>query len=152
MPVAMVFNPFWRSIGYTAVKDLQNRPQVIQSVTDLLGISVPDLFRMAQTEILPWLVLNNNKEVILKLTQACKYENPFKACMADSNLPGILALLLVQNVPKLEDFAMALLRDVSPDFNGMELDELLRMVPLGTSLRLLRISVEENDPNSSRVG
>jgi hypothetical protein len=121
----------------------------VQSLADLLGISVSDLFKMTQAEILPWLVLNNNKEVILKVTHACNYESPFRTCVVNSNLSPILALLLIQNVPHPEDLIMAF-RDISPEFNDMELDELLRMEPLGTALAMLRIAAEE-DGKRSRV-
>jgi serine/threonine-protein kinase ATR len=119
----------------------------VQSLADLLGISVSDLFKMTQAEILPWLVLNNNKEVILKVTHACNYESPFRTCLVNSNLSPILALLLVQNIPNPEDFIMVF-KEISPEFDEMELDELLRMEPLGTALAMLKIAAEEDDKRS----
>src|ERR1700694_910684 len=121
IPVGQMFKPFWRSIGPTAVKDLQSRPQTAQLVADLLRISVSELLISIQGDVLPWLVLTKQQDVILRIAQARGETDPGQACLEGPNRGPIMALLLVQNVPDLENFITALYRNISPFYDGFGL-------------------------------
>lgn len=151
IPLAQMFRPFWRSIGPTAVKDLQSRPQTAQLVADLLKVSVSDLLCSIQVDILPWLVLMKKRDVILRIAQARGDNDPGEACLEGSNKGPIMALLLVQNVPDLENFIMDLFRDISPLFDGFEFVDLLKIQPMLTAVELLQNAGEEEESRRSRV-
>jgi serine/threonine-protein kinase ATR len=151
IPLARMFKPYWRSIGPTAVKDLQSRPQTAQLVADLLRISVPDLLLSIQADVLPWLVLTKSKEVILRIAQARGDSDPGKVCLEGTNKGPIIALLLVQNVPDLENFITSLFRDVSSLFDGFEFVDLLKIQPMPTAVELLKNAGEEDESRRSRV-
>jgi serine/threonine-protein kinase ATR len=151
IPVGQMFKPFWRSIGPTAVKDLQSRPQTAQLVADLLRISVSDLLLSIQADVLPWLVLTKKKDVILRIAQARGDNDPGPACGEATNKGPIMALLLVQNVPDLENFVTALFRHISPLFDGYEFVDLLMIQPMLTAVELLKNAGEEDESRRSRV-
>ena len=113
-----MFRPFWRSIGPTVVKDLQNRPQTAQLISDLLRISVPELLISIQSDVLPWLVLTKRQDVIVRIAQARGETDPGNSCLVGPNRGPIMAMLLVQNVPDLENFVTTLYRHISPLFDG----------------------------------
>ena len=151
MPVGQMFKPFWRSIGPTAVKDLQSRPQTAQLVADLLRISVPELLVSIQADVLPWLVLTKKQDVIARIAQARGETDPGEACLEGPNRGPIMALLLVQNVPDLENFVTALYRDISRFFDGFGFVDLLRIEPMLIAVELLQNAGEEDDSRRSRV-
>lgn len=152
IPIWQLFSPFWRSIGHTVVKDLQGRPQTAQLVADLLGTSVANLLINTQRHTLPWLILTKNKEVIMRIAQARQDTDLSETIMKDSaNLGSIMALLLSQNVPNLEEFIMDLLRHLSPHFNTLDLINMLRSAPMQIALELLEKAGEEDDSKRSRV-
>lgn len=151
IPVEQMFKPFWRSIGPIAVRDLQSRPQIAQLVADLLRVSVSELLLSIQAEVLPWLVLTKNQDVIMRIAQARGETDPGQACFQGSNRGPILALLLVQNVPDLENFITALYRDISPFFHGFGFVDLLKIEPMLIAVELLQNAGEEDDSRRSRV-
>ncbi len=152
MPVGQMFRPFWRSIGPTAIKDLQTRPQTTQLMADLLGLSVTDLLLKIQADVLPWLVLTKKKDIILRISQARKDIDVGMTCYDSSNLAAIVAFLLIQNVPDLDAFIMALFRNVSEEtFGQMDLADLVRMEPMLIAVELLKSAGEEDDSRKSRV-
>jgi serine/threonine-protein kinase ATR len=151
IPIGQMFKPFWRSIGPTAVKELQSRPQTAQLVADLLRVSVSELLLSIQADVLPWLVLTKNRDVIVRIAQARGETDPGKACLEGSNRGPIMALLLVQNVPDLESFITALYRDISQFFDGFGFIDLLKIEPMLIAVELLQNAGEEDDSRRSRV-
>jgi len=121
-------------------------------VADLLGVSVTEFLTMTQPYTLPWLVLTKNNDVVSKISQARRDDEPWRAILESStNFGPIMALLLVQNVPNLDSFIMTLLRDISPHFDALDLDDLLRMDNIHIALELLKNAGEETDSKRSRV-
>jgi len=151
MPIGQMFKPFWRSIGPTAVKDLQSRPQTAQLVADLLRVSVSELLLSIQADVLPWLVLTKNQDVIVRIAQARGETDPGKACFEGSNRGPIMALLLVQNVPDLESFITPLYKNISQFFDGFGFVDLLKIEPMRIAVELLQNAGEEDDSRRSRV-
>ena len=147
-----MLKPYWRSIGPTAVKDLQTRPQTTQSVADLLGLSVSDLLLRIQAEVLPWLMLTKKKDVILRIAQARKDSEPAMTCYNGTNLAPIMALLLVQPVKDQESFILPLFREIWPSFFAkMELVDLLKTEPMLIALELLKDAGDIDENRRSRV-
>lgn len=148
---AQLFGPFWHTLAFSVVKDLVSKPQTARLVADLLQIGVPDLLLMLQTNALPWLVLTKKREVIQKITEARRETDSFVTCMDTANLPSILALLLVQDVPDIAGHTMSLLAHVSERFGELELVELLQTEPLYIAMELLRTSADANEARKAKV-
>ncbi|KAK4162009.1 hypothetical protein QBC43DRAFT_216438 [Cladorrhinum sp. PSN259] len=146
-----LFEPFWENLGFLAVKDLTTRPQTTNKVAELLQIGVADLLRLLQKHALPWLVLSKKREIIQKIAEARGETETWQPCLDSANLPHILALLLVQNVPDPTTNAMSLLGSISPDFNNSELVEFLRSEPIPTALELFKAAAEIGDHQKNRI-
>ena len=148
-----LFQPFWSSLAFTVVKDLVPKPQTATKVAEVLQLAggVTELLRLLQRHALPWLVLRKKREVIQKIAEARGEVDIWRPCVAGSNLPSILAHLLVQDESQNGEFSMSLLRDVSPHFNGRQLVELLRAGPLLVAVELFRIAADGDDARKSRV-
>lgn len=150
IPVGQMFSPFWRTIAHTAVSDLQNRPQTVQLMAELLSISVPEFLVETQAYTLPWLVLAKKTDIITKISQAREDDDPSKAII--SNMVAIMPLLLVQAVPDIETFIMGLLRGVSPAFDKIDLVQCLGIGAIEVAVELLKNAGDEDDSKKSRVG
>ncbi|KAK3987423.1 hypothetical protein QBC44DRAFT_351810 [Cladorrhinum sp. PSN332] len=146
-----LFAPFWENLGYSVVKDLTTRPQTTNKVAELLQIGTPDLLRLLQRHALPWLVLTKNREVIQKIAEARGEAETWQPCLDSGNLPHILALLLVQDVPDPTKNAMTLLGTISPDFNNSELVEFLQSEPIPTALELFKAAADANETRINRI-
>jgi serine/threonine-protein kinase ATR len=121
-------------------------------MADILGVSVTEFLTLTQSYTLPWLVLTKNSAVLSRISQARQDDDPWRAILESStNFGPIMALLLVQNVPNLDDFIMNLLRDISPHFDALDVDDLLRMDNIHIALELLKNAGEETDSKRSRV-
>lgn len=149
IPVGQMFSPFWRTIAHTAVSDLQNRPQTVQLMAELLSISVPEFLVETQAYTLPWLVLAKKTDIITKISQAREDDDPSKAII--SNMVAIMPLLLVQAVPDIETFIMGLLRGVSPAFDKIDLVQCLGIGAIEIAVELLKNAGDEDDSKKSRV-
>lgn len=146
-----LFAPFWRNLAFSAVKDLVSKPQTTRMVAELLQMSVPDLLCLLQTHAIPWLVLTKKREVIQKIGEARGDSDIWETCCDSSNLSAILSLLLVQDVPDIEDHAMTLFRCISPHFDRFTLVELLQSEPLLTGLELFKASAAADEARKHRV-
>ncbi|OBT63761.1 hypothetical protein VE03_06954 [Pseudogymnoascus sp. 23342-1-I1] len=149
IPVGQMFSPFWRTIAHTAVSDLQNRPQTVQLMAELLSISVPEFLVETQAYTLPWLVLAKKTDIITKISQAREDDDPSKAII--SNMVAIMPLLLVQAVPDIEAFIMGLLRGVSLAFDKIDLVQCLGIGAIEIAVELLKNAGDEDDSKKSRV-
>ncbi|KAK3330577.1 hypothetical protein B0H66DRAFT_579779 [Apodospora peruviana] len=146
-----LFAPFWTSLAYSVVKDLVSRPQTTRIIAELLQISVPNLLRLLQKQALPWLVLSKKRDVIQKIAEARGETESWGPCLDSTNLPSILALLLIQEAPDSVKYSMSMLRQISSHFDGFELVELLRTDPLMIAFELFKASGEANDARKTRV-
>ncbi|KAK4102952.1 phosphatidyl inositol 3-kinase-like protein [Parathielavia hyrcaniae] len=151
MTPAQLFQPFWPSVAFSAVKDLVSKPQTARLIADMMQMSVLDLLLTIQKHALPWLVLTKKREVIQKITEARGESETWQTCMDPANLPCILALLLVQDVPDIAAHAMSLLGHVSSHVDRFELVELLRTDPLTIALELFKAGSGANETRRERV-
>ncbi len=147
-----MLRPFWRSIGITVVKDLQSRPQIAQHLSDLLGMTIPELLVLTQASTLPYLILMRKKDIIERIALARGYGTTVRSmCFEQSNLAAILALLLVQPSTDIESATMKLLRDASSDFDSLELKDLLLSSPILTACELLKAAGDADDTRRPKV-
>jgi serine/threonine-protein kinase ATR len=137
-----LLEPFWRSLAFSAVKDVVSRPQTTIAIAELLQITLNEFLVLIQTHALPWLVLTKKREVIQKIAEARGEKEPWQTCLDNANFGSILALLMIQDVPDVENFAIGLLRHISSHFDGTSLIEYLRADPVPTALELLKASGE----------
>jgi serine/threonine-protein kinase ATR len=146
-----LFEPFWKNLAFLVVKDMVSRPQTTRMVAELFQIRVTDLLCRLQVHALPWLVLTKKKEVIQRITEARGEAEIWRPCLETANLAHILSLLLVQEVPDVETYVMALFKHVSPHFETFSLVDLLKVDPLPTALELLKLSGSGDEVRRSRV-
>lgn len=146
-----LLEPFWGSIAFTAVKDMITRPQTTRMIADLLKTSVTELLLLTQTHALPWLVLHKKRDVIQKIAEARGETEIWRPCLDDANASKIMALLLVQEVPDVEEFAMSLLRHVSEHFSESNFGEILSTQAVLIVLELLKIGGEADEARRALV-
>lgn len=152
-----LFAPYWENMAVLVVKDLVSAPQTTRLVAETLQLSIEELLCLAQKHALPWLVLAKNLGVIEKIAEARGEKSTSQPCIDSVNFPSIIALLLIQDVPDVEEHAMELLCVISPKFkepNPGELNsdekrrvsvrdrlaEILRVEPLGVLFELFKAS------------
>lgn len=119
-----LFAPYWENMAVLVVKDLVSAPQTTRLVAETLQLSIQELLCLLQKHALPWLVLAKNLGVVKKIAKARGDESTWRSCTDSVNFPSIVALLLIQDVPDVEEHAMALLCAISPKFKELNPDEL----------------------------
>ncbi|KAK3935676.1 protein kinase rad3 [Diplogelasinospora grovesii] len=132
-----LFLPFWDSLAYPVVKDLDAKPQTANMVARLLGMDVRSLLLGIQKHALPWLVLTKKREVIQMIADVRGDKEIWQPCVDAQNLTSILALLLLQGVPDSVGYAMSLLRAVSAQFDLLGPFELFRSDPIPPIMEIL---------------
>ncbi|KAI2611792.1 phosphatidyl inositol 3-kinase [Hypoxylon sp. NC1633] len=152
MTTRQFFEPFWRYLAFSATKDLTNRPKLTRVLAELLEMSVPDLLLYIQKYALPWLVLTKKRDVIQKIAEARNEKEAWEPCLDSANLGPILALLLTQKTPDVQQHSMDLLRHISPhlDKSGGLL-ELLRIEPIPTTLELLKAAGDAEEDRKPHI-
>jgi len=152
MAAMRMFEPYWRTIAVTVVKDLQSRPQVPQRICDLLNIKVSQFLQMTQFFTVPYLVLTKKKDILQKIADACGPEHSVKSiCVGHAQLAAILSCLLLQPSNDAEIMILSLLCHASPEFKDADFQELMRSEPMLTAFELLKVAGEEEEGRSSQV-
>ncbi|KAK0613105.1 phosphatidyl inositol 3-kinase-like protein [Bombardia bombarda] len=147
-----LFQPFWTRLAFLVVKDLVTRPQTTRMVAELLQTGVDLLLRgPLQKHALPWLVLAKKREVIQKIAEARGETESWQPILDNSNLPSIVALLLIQDAPDIAEYAMSMLKQISSHFDGFALVDLLRTEPLLIALELFKAGGGANEDRKARV-
>ncbi|KAF8246273.1 hypothetical protein K440DRAFT_655242 [Wilcoxina mikolae CBS 423.85] len=133
--------PFWRSISVTAVKQLQSRPQIVQTLIQFVEMKLPEFLQLTQSYTLPYLVLSGKTDIIQKIAKASRPDCTVQVVCHD-NIASILPVLLVQDVPNVEKHTMHLLEAISPEFASSSLTELVRPDSLTIAAELLKTAGE----------
>ncbi|TLD37485.1 ABC1 family protein [Venturia nashicola] len=146
MPMEL-FKPFWSSVALHVVKDLIARPQRVQQLSELLGISVNDFLLLTQTETIPYLILTRRRDVLLRIAQA---RGPAAGVQdlwlqPSRNLAAVISLLFIQPSPDPELAAIGLLKDVAPDFTEHDLSNLVRVDPILIACAILKEAADGQD-------
>jgi len=129
-----------------------SRPQKIQAIAEMLHITVRELLLLIQTHALPWLVLTKKKEVIQKIADARQEKELWRTVMDSSNLGPIVALLLAQDMPQVEQFAKERFNDVSGHFETQNIADLVLSESPSVVLELLKSAGDNGDDQNQRVG
>ncbi|XDG07583.1 hypothetical protein ABKA04_007198 [Annulohypoxylon sp. FPYF3050] len=152
MTARRFFEPFWRYLAFSATKDLTSRPKLTRLLAELLDMSVAELLLYVQKYALPWLVLTKKRDVIQKIAEARNEEEIWRPCLDEANLGPILALLLTQETPDIQEYCMDLLKYISPHLSESGgLLELLRIEPIGTTLELLKAAGDADEDRKGHI-
>ncbi|KAI0897246.1 phosphatidyl inositol 3-kinase [Annulohypoxylon nitens] len=152
MTARRFFEPFWRYLAFSATKDLTSRPKLTRLLAELLDMSVAELLLYVQKYALPWLVLTKKRDVIEKIAEARGEEEIWRSCLDEANLGPILALLLTQDTPDIQEYCMDLLKYISPHLSESGgLLELLRIEPIGTTLELLKAAGDADEDRKGHI-
>ncbi|KAH8201173.1 hypothetical protein TruAng_004641 [Truncatella angustata] len=146
-----LFEPFWKSIAFSATKDLPTKPRSTRLLADLLELSIPEFLRSIQREALPWLVLREKQDAIHEIALARMEQASWQPCLDRNNIGPIMALLLIQEVPDVEANAIALLRKISQHFEGFSLGELILLEPVLIGLELLKAAGEAEEIHKTHI-
>ena len=135
------------------MKELQNRPQIAQQLSDLLGTTVQEFLVWTKTYTLPYLVLMRRHDILRRIAHAHGSDvSLWSICVDPVNMAAILAFLLVQPSTDQESLIPALLAEASPEFSDRDLMELLKMEPILTAFELLKAAAESEEARKSKVG
>ncbi|KAF2733102.1 hypothetical protein EJ04DRAFT_295336 [Polyplosphaeria fusca] len=140
-----LFRPFWSTIGFSVIKDIQNRPQKAQLMSDLTEQSVANLLLSVHTEILPSLVLTKRKDILQRIATA-RGASILDVCIQPRrNLAGVLALLLCQPINDVDKNAMETLLMMSPAFkeNGRDLSYWVKLEPVMVACEVLKFASDQ---------
>ena len=145
--VQQLFSPFWSTIAYVAVKDLQKRPQLTQSMADLLEMTIPELLVNTQIHAVPWLVLENGRDVLARISQARGDADEGQVIV--DNLAIIMSRLLTQNKSDMEEYIIDVIQSYSLRFDRNEFTVYLRSAAVMIAADLLKQAGEESENNPS---
>lgn len=146
-----LFEPYWGTLAFFALKDMIPRPQISRALAELLQISVNQLLLLVQTHALPWLVLMRKKDVVQKIVEARGEKDAISLLMDSENNGPIMALLLVQDPPDPEQFVISRLSEFSSDFQSLDLEGLMRPETVSIVLELLKAAGDADEDKKPRV-
>ncbi|EWC44205.1 hypothetical protein DRE_06950 [Drechslerella stenobrocha 248] len=156
--MSSILGQFWRDLSVVVVSLLRTKPQVIHSVSTLLGISTQDFLANTIAYTLPHMVMNRRLDVLDSLVQAhnsCRKGDPetlFQVCM--HYITAILGLLLVQQHENIEEHSMALLQQTDRTFERLDLAELIKADPIAImaeTIRCYAVLNKERKPDAQRA-
>ncbi|KAF2115782.1 hypothetical protein BDV96DRAFT_599348 [Lophiotrema nucula] len=152
MNASEMFRPFWRSIGFAVIKDIHNKPQKAQLLSDLTEQSVAGLLLSTQTETLPHLVLTKRRDILQRIATA-RQKTVQEICLQSrKNFAGIFGLLLCQPVADVEKNAMDVLSAVVPEFaeNDRDLSDLVRDEPVLIAFEILKLAADQHESRKAQ--
>ncbi|CAI6340552.1 unnamed protein product [Periconia digitata] len=137
-----MFQPYWRTIGFSVVDELLKKPQKAQYICDLIGTSIEQFLGDVHGDILAVLVLNKRKDILDRIAKA-RRTTVGDICMQPRvHLARILALLLCQKGGNVERQAMACLTAVESRFGEKELHDLVHQEPALVACEVLKLAAE----------
>ncbi|KAK8195018.1 uncharacterized protein BKA78DRAFT_366770 [Phyllosticta capitalensis] len=154
-PMALL-KPFWRNISFEVFKDLHNRPQKAQQLSDLLETNIDQLLILTQTELLPYLVLTKKRD-ILERVAAARNTNVQDVCVQPkANMASILTILFLHSADDIENedmenSAMDLLCESVPEFQSTDLQTLIKQDPTLIAFNILKAAAVEEGSKKQRI-
>ena len=149
--IEQLFEPYWDVVALCTVKDLITKPQATQHMAELFNISVEKFLLLTQAHSLPYLVLNQNLDIIKRISQARGDLSPWQVLLEGNNLTRILALLLQQSTNDHETYIMGLFSSYDSEFKDKDLVDLMKIEPATTAFYLLMAAGEADASVKSRV-
>lgn len=149
-----MLRPYWRSIGFTIVKDVLSKPQKAILVSDLIEHTRNQLLITLRGYVLPILVLTKRKDILQCIADAKRTTIGDICSQPRRNLAGILAMLLCQDGVDVERWAMDTLSAVAPGFRqpGQELHHLVKQEPVFIACEVLELAAEQGGKDKKLVG
>ncbi|KAF1999599.1 hypothetical protein P154DRAFT_467308, partial [Amniculicola lignicola CBS 123094] len=145
-PVELL-RPFWRSIGFSVIKDLHTKPQKAQYLSDLIEQSVTNMLLNTQAETLPNLVLTKRVDIIERIATSRQISVLDVFLQPRKNLAGILSLLLCQGATDIEKNVTDILVGISPVFHesGNNLSSLVQHDPVLIACEILKSTADQHE-------
>lgn len=142
-----MLKPFWNTIAVSVVNDLQARPQKAQQLCDLMEISIKQFLSMTQVVTIPSLVLAKRSDILQRIANAhARNMTVRELCLQPKTiLPAILALLLAQPGPEVEDSALACLQAVDPQFDRDDFGNLVKVDSTLVACNMLKYIGDQTD-------
>lgn len=151
MSTKQLFDLYWSSLAYLAVKDVATQPKLTRLLAEIQDMSLDQLLLHIQTYALPYLVLNKKKDIIQMIAEVRNETEPWQPCLDIANLGPILALLLTQEAADVQEYTMSLLRHISSHFDEFNLVDLLQIEPLATALNILKAAADADESRKPHV-
>ncbi|KAF1978386.1 hypothetical protein BU23DRAFT_586870 [Bimuria novae-zelandiae CBS 107.79] len=143
-----LLRPYWRTIGFSIVNDLNTNPQKAKFVVELIGeISyVSQLLILIHEDILPVLVLNKRTDILQRIASAKKTSIEEICLQPRTHLARIIALLLCQPGPDVERRAMDTLVAVAPGLGqtGQKLHYLVQLDAAAMASEVFKLAADRD--------
>lgn len=148
-----LLEPYWKIIGTTVVKDLLTRPQKTQQVADLVGLRIDQLLLHIQSEILPWLILEKKKDVLVRLAKArsADISIPTFCLQRGRNMTAILSAIIVQHPDEIEAAIASCLAHAGFDTDDMSPLDLLRVDAIAVACEVLKLAGDRTGVDREKV-
>lgn len=148
---AVLFRPFWRTLGPAVAKTMNGRRAVAEQLCGLLGMQPTGLMILIEEHALPYLVLNQQHGLMRQFASAHGSSTTlFDLCTNPRILPSVLSHLLAQGYPDAVQKVMELLLAISDDFGVEDLAGWLAHDPIQIACNLLKAIGDMGDGRSSR--
>ncbi|KAK8008761.1 Protein kinase rad3 [Apiospora marii] len=146
-----LFEPYWKSLAYSALKELASQPRTASLLADMLEMNVAQFVMITQKYALPYLVSAGKRDVIQKIADLRKESHSWQPCLDVDNVGPILAFLLVRDTENIPENAMNSLREISSHFDELAFTDLLKIEPVMTSLELLKAAGDADEPRKTHI-
>lgn len=143
-----LLRPYWRTIGFSIVNDLNTNPQKAKFVVELIGeISyVSQLLILIHEDVLPVLVLNKRIDILQRIANAKKTTIEGICLQPRAHLARIIALLLSQPGPDVERRALDTLVAVAPGLRqtGQKLHDLVQLDAAAMASEVFKLAADRD--------
>ncbi|KAK7962455.1 uncharacterized protein PG986_003280 [Apiospora aurea] len=146
-----LFEPYWKSLAYSALKELVSQPKTACLLADMLEMTLPQFVMVTQRYALPYLVSAGKRDIIQKIAVLRKESEPWQPCLDADNVGPILAFLLVRDAQNIPENSMNSLREISSHFDELAFADLLKIEPVMTSLELLKAAGDADEPRKLHI-
>ncbi|KAK8074965.1 Protein kinase rad3 [Apiospora hydei] len=146
-----LFEPYWKSLAYSALKELISQPKTACLLADMLEMTLPQFVMVTQRYALPYLVSAGKRDIIQKIAVLRKESEPWQPCLDADNVGPILAFLLVRDAQNIPENSMNSLREISSHFDELAFADLLKIEPVMTSLELLKAAGDADEPRKLHI-
>lgn len=143
-----LLRPYWRTIGFSIVNDLNTNPQKAKFVVELIGeISyVSQLLILIHEDVLPVLVLNKRTDILQRIANAKKTTVEEICLQPRAHLARIIALLLCQPGQDAERRAIDTLVAVAPGLRqtGQKLHDLVQLDAAAMASEVFKLAADRD--------
>ena len=149
--MSSLFRPFWRTISIVVIKNLNSRPAIAQQLCDLLGMDITGLLQLIEEDVVPYLVLTGQTEVISRIAATSNSPlNAFELCAKPNTLPRVLAALLAEDYDDPEETIIKILDRISTDFGDRDLAAWLSIDHSKIACELLKLAGDTGHAKESK--